>query len=144
MSSVTPALEDAVLLRFLKAHGLLRRIASGRAFVAAVGAPAAARRRREAPNVIRLGGYYRLAVRRRADGALEVGVLHGRRPDLADAEFEDASARALVGATDVQAACRSLALRTEPPVAAPAAPPPGPCRPAGRLRSAARLTFRCD
>jgi hypothetical protein len=144
VSVATAAVQDPALLRFMKAHGLLRRVASGRPFVAALGAPATARRRREAGNVLHLDGYYRLAVRRRGDGALEVGLLHGRRPDLADAAFRDDSAQLLAGWADLRAACRTLSQLTEPHVPV-AVPPPTPWRPArtggGEVRSP-RLTLR--
>jgi len=137
--------QDAALLRFLKAHGLLRRVASGRPFVAALGAPAAARPRREG-NVVHLGGYCRLAIRRRSDGVLEIGVLHGRRPDLVDAAFADESARALGGWADLRAACRDLAQRAESRAPAPL-PHPGarrPVRPPTSGPRAARLILDRD
>lgn len=99
---------DERLGRFLRVHRLLRRVHSGRRFVARVGAPAAAVRTRIGTNVIQLGGYYQLAVRRRDGDALEVGVLHGRRPDLVDAAFVEESARPLLSIEDVHAACTCL------------------------------------
>lgn len=150
MSAPTTAIHDTALARFMKAHRLHDRVASGQPFVAAVGAPAAARRQREGGNVIRLGGYYRLGIRRRGDGELEAGMLHGRRPDLTDAVFLPCGARPLHVAADLRAVCAALVLLIETPSANHRARWPStstdghPLR-AGRPRSTTpRLTMLAD
>ena len=105
--SAIPA-HDNALLRFLKAHGILRRAAKGRPFLAAVGAPAFSCRSAAGTNVITLGGYYQLAVRRPESGVLEVGLLHGRRPDMLDAAFVEPGARPLQGYDDIRILCGVL------------------------------------
>jgi hypothetical protein len=105
--SAIPA-HDNALIRFLKAHGILRRAVSGRPFLAAIGAPAFSCRRAPGSNVITLGGYYQLAVRRTVEGELEVGLRHGRRPDMEDAVFVEAGARPIQGFGDVRVLCGVL------------------------------------
>ena len=116
----TGAATAGALQRFLGAHGLARRVASGRPFTASVGAPAAAPYRRLAGNVLALPGTYQLAVSRSGDGALVVGLLYGRRSDLRDATL--LSSRALRSVEDVRTTCAELDRLT------------GASRPAGRPR----------
>ncbi len=105
--SVIPA-HDNALLRFLKAHGILRRAATGRSFLAHIGAPAFSCRSAPGSNVITLGGYYQLAIRRPEHGELEVGLVHSRRPDMARAAFMEGGGRPLRSYGDVRILCGIL------------------------------------
>jgi hypothetical protein len=98
--------QDDALSHFLRAHGVLRRLAAGRPFLARIGAPAMAKS--VSGKVIFLSGYYQLAIRTGSNEGLEVGLLCSRRPDMKDASFMAGNARPLNSVADVQDVCTAL------------------------------------
>ena len=112
-STTTARRDRGALDRFLRVHGIERRVASGRAFLVPVGAPAAAPSRPLSHNVRALPGTYQLAVSREAGGPVEIGLLYGCRSDLRGATF--LAARELRSLVDVQATCGELDRLTHSP-----------------------------